>query len=100
MILLLICSGGMSTSILVQALEKEAKKHQIENFQAIAIGANQLEEYKNQNFDYILVAPQIKHKFSKMEEFAKEVNKKIYLIPPMEYTPIGAPTLFKNILKL
>lgn len=97
--ILLICSGGMSTSILVAALEKEAKKKKIQDFIATAIGAHEIDQYI-QDYEYILIAPQIKHKFKTFEEIAKSNSKKVYQIQPMEYTPIGAPKLLESILKL
>ncbi|MEE3928305.1 hypothetical protein V2E24_01815 [Mycoplasmopsis ciconiae] len=95
---LLICSGGMSTQILITSLEKEAHKQNIQNFEAQAIGANELEDFKEE-FDIILVAPQIKHKFDQINEVAQKKGKKIYQIQMMEYNPIGAPKLLKNVVK-
>ncbi|QIW62487.1 PTS sugar transporter subunit IIB [Mycoplasmopsis gallinacea] len=95
---LLICSGGMSTQILISSLEKEASKLNLDNFSAKAIGTNEIEEFEG-DFDIVLVAPQIKHKYSQIEEFAVSKNKKIYQIQITEYSPIGASKLIQNILK-
>lgn len=97
--ILLICSGGMSTHILMQSLEKEAKKMEIANYSADAIGAYELDDYQK-DFDVILVAPQIRFKFDTYEKHAKNHNKLVYQIQPMEYNPIGAPKLLQNVLKL
>ncbi|QGZ97521.1 PTS sugar transporter subunit IIB [Mycoplasma sp. NEAQ87857] len=97
--ILLICSGGMSTFMLIQALEKEAKKLNINNFSADAIGANEIDEY-DKDFDILLVAPQIKHKFEQMQEIASSRNKKIYQISMAEYSPLGTNKLLTNIAKV
>ncbi|WP_027120580.1 PTS sugar transporter subunit IIB [Mycoplasmopsis lipofaciens] len=96
---LLICSGGMSTHILISSLEKEAKKMGIDNFEADAIGANEADDYEG-TFDVLLVAPQIKHKWEQMVEFAQSKNKKIYQIQMTEYSPIGAGKLLTNVKAL
>ncbi len=97
--ILLVCSGGMSTSILIDALRKQATKQGISDFDAIAVGAHELDNHLA-DYDYVLVAPQIKHKFAAIKEKVEAAGKKAYSIPPMEYTPIGAPKLFSSILKL
>ncbi|MBW0594374.1 PTS sugar transporter subunit IIB [Mycoplasmopsis anatis] len=96
---LLICSGGMSTQILINSLEKEAKNLQINNFSANAIGLPEMDEYQN-DFDIILVAPQVKYRYDQVEQFAKSKNKLIYQIQMVEYTPLGANKLLTNIKRL
>ncbi|WP_027334167.1 hypothetical protein [Mycoplasma elephantis] len=96
---LLICSGGMSTHILISSLEKEAKQLGIP-FKANAIGVTEIEEYPNNDYQIILVAPQIRFKFIEFEKFAKQKNKLIYQIQPMEYNPVGASKLLKNVKKI
>lgn len=96
---LLVCSGGMSTSILIDALKKEATKKGIKDFEAIAVGAHEMDNHLA-DYEYVLVAPQIKHKFEGIKAKVLAAGKKAYSIPPMEYTPIGAPKLFNSILSL
>lgn len=95
---LLICSGGMSTQILIGQLKKEADKIAYD-FEAEAIGANELDDY-TKSFDIILVAPQIKYKFNELSEVAKAKNVKIYQIDMTEYNPVGAGKLIQNIKKV
>lgn len=94
---ILVCSGGMSTSILIDSLKKEAEKLGKE-FSAKAIGVNEVNENLN-DCDIVLVAPQIKYKFDSIKEFVDSKNIKIYQIQPMEYTPVGANNLMKSIIK-
>ncbi|UUD36664.1 Lichenan-specific phosphotransferase enzyme IIB component [Mycoplasmopsis californica] len=97
--ILLICSGGMSTHILMSSLEKEAKQLGIE-FTANAIGVAELDEYARNDYDVILVAPQIRFKFAEFEKIAQAKRKLIYQIQPTEYNPVGVPRLLKNVKKL
>ncbi|MGL5296008.1 MAG: PTS sugar transporter subunit IIB [Culicoidibacterales bacterium] len=93
---LLVCSGGMSTTILVSALEKQAVGT---DFTFSAVGT---EQYENEveNFDMVLVAPQVKHRYNYFEEIAQEKEKRITQIAMTEYSPMGAPKLFKRIQSL
>ncbi|WP_426461326.1 PTS sugar transporter subunit IIB [Mycoplasma hafezii] len=95
---LLICSGGMSTQILIAQLEKEALKAGMQIFSANAIGANEMDDYED-GFDIILVAPQIKYKFDEISEFANKKGVKVYQIDLTEYNPVGAGKLIKNLQK-
>lgn len=97
--IILVCSGGFSTSILIGALQKEAVKNGIKDYEAIAVGAHELDNNIHLG-DIILVAPQIKHKFKEINDKVLAKGKKCYLIQPQEYTPIGAPKLFKQVLSL
>lgn len=97
---ILVCSGGMSTSILISSLEKEAAKLNIENFSAIAVGVNEIESKLDDSYTVLLVAPQVKYKFEEMKKIAESKNVKCYQIQPTEYTSIGAPNLMKSIMKL
>ncbi len=94
----MVCSGGMSSAIVVQAVLKEAQKNDFD-LEMIAVGSGEIEEKIKENFDLVLVAPQVKHQFSRYEELAKENNVPIELIPPMGYTPIGAPKTLEQIKK-
>lgn len=94
---ILVCSGGMSTSILIDALKKEATKAGKE-LSANAIGVNEIS--KISDCDIVLVAPQIKYKFDSIKEHTDSKRIKIYQIEPTEYTPIGAPKLMSSILKI
>ncbi|MGL4624890.1 MAG: PTS sugar transporter subunit IIB [Culicoidibacterales bacterium] len=93
---LLVCSGGMSTTILVSALQKQAAGT---DFTFDAVGTEQY-EHEVENFDMVLVAPQVKHRFSYFDEIAQEKGKKITQIAMTEYSPMGAPKLFARIKEL
>ncbi|MGL5916160.1 MAG: PTS sugar transporter subunit IIB [Culicoidibacterales bacterium] len=93
---LLVCSGGMSTTILVSALEKQAVGTA---FTFHAVGT---EQYENEvdNFNLVLVAPQVRHRYSYFDEIAQEKGKLISQIAMTEYSPMGAPKLFTRIKAL
>ena len=55
---LLVCAGGMSTSILMKKMEKYAADQGIADFEIAAVG---VAAYKDiwQNYDCILLGPQV-----------------------------------------
>ncbi|GEQ04022.1 MULTISPECIES: PTS sugar transporter subunit IIB [Staphylococcus] len=92
---IMVCSGGMSSSMIVDAVKKEAAK---ENFdlEIVAVGT---EAFENEIADYDLglVAPQVRHRLDKFKKIGEAVNKPVDVIDPMGYTPIGAPKILKQI---
>lgn len=96
---LMVCSGGMSSAIVVKAILKEADSSGF-GLEMKAVGTGEFEdELKNENYDLALVAPQVKHRLSVFQETAKAFNVPVELIVPMGYTPIGAPKVLQQIKK-
>lgn len=94
--ILLVCSGGMSSAIVVKSIEKEAIKENM-TVEVKAIGTGEyLEEIKN-GWDIVLVAPQVRHRLPVFEETAKEYNIPIAVISPRGYSPMGGTELIKQI---
>ena len=60
---LFVCSGGMSSAIVEKALKTEAEKANVE-IQANAVGSGEAQDaISNNDWDIILVAPQVKNRF-------------------------------------
>ena len=78
---LFVCSGGMSSTIAVNALKKEAAKH---------------DEVKN-GWNCVMVAPQIRHRFDNIKAAADAQNIPCALIEPMAYSPLGGPKLYTQM---
>lgn len=95
----MVCSGGMSSSIVVKAIREEAARQNMD-LTIEAIGSGEVEDTLNDgNYDLLLVAPQVKHRYKDFEATANEAGVPIELIEPMGYTPIGAPRTMKQIKK-
>ncbi len=93
--LLLICAGGMSTSMLIRKLEKHAEEIGIENFVCEAHGVTSFEEmYKD--WDVTLYAPQIANKADYLKSIAP-VGYPIGKIEPADYAIGNAQKIFKQI---
>ncbi|RAL26449.1 PTS sugar transporter subunit IIB [Thermoflavimicrobium daqui] len=92
---LMVCSGGMSSAIVVKSVQQEAAKQGF-SLEIKAVGTNEF-EHELPHYDLGLVAPQVKHRLSFFQEIGKKLGKPIELIPPMGYTPLGGPKLIKLI---
>ncbi len=95
---LIVCSGGMSSSIVVNTIKKEAEKEDIE-IKVKAVGTGEFIDEVKEDWDLVLVAPQVRHRFAGFEEQAKEENIPIELIPPQSYSPLGGTNLISQIKK-
>lgn len=97
---LFICSGGMSSAIVEQALNKEAKKTGFD-LESSAVGSGEAESaIKQTDWDIIFVAPQVKHRFNQLKEIADGVAIPIELIPARDYSPLGGKNLLASVQKL
>jgi cellobiose PTS system EIIB component len=92
---LMVCSGGMSSAIVVKAIKDLADK-QGYPLEIRAVGTHEFED-ELVHYDLGLVAPQVKHRLGHFEEIGKRSGKPVVLIPPLGYTPIGAPKVLDLI---
>lgn len=96
---LLVCSGGMSSAIVVKAIQNEAAKQNID-MTVKSIGAGELREQLKGGWDIMLVAPQVRHRLAEFQEAAAESGVPVALIPPQGYTPLGGAIVIAEIHKL
>lgn len=97
--ILMVCSGGMSSAIVVKAIEKEAQKYNIE-LEVKAVGTGEYEDEVRRGWDIVLVAPQVRHRLPVFEQTANELNIPIAIISPQGYSPLGGPILVEQIKKM
>lgn len=78
--ILLVCGGGFSTSALMNKVRKYSDEHDLN----VEIDAAGVGEYTSiyQNYDVILVAPQIRYK---KDEVKSATQKPVEVIPFREY---------------
>ena len=89
---LLICAGGMSTSILMKKLEKYAVDNGVDlTIRAVGVG-----EFVDvcADFDVMLLGPQIMYQ---RDNVAQKSGKPTAVIPPQDYGIGNAPAIFKLI---
>jgi cellobiose PTS system EIIB component len=97
---LLTCLGGMSSSMVVAALIKEAAALGIE-VESKAVGTTEVARtLKAEKWDGILVAPQVRHALKNLSVVAAEHNVPIVAIKPQAYSPIGSKMLIDHLREM
>ncbi|ASI91661.1 MULTISPECIES: PTS sugar transporter subunit IIB [Vibrio] len=81
--ILLLCSAGMSTSILVKKMEEAAKNQSIDA-EILAVPIAEFET-KLADWDVFLLGPQVKFRQQEFAALAAEQGKKVLAINPMDY---------------
>ncbi|OAN19068.1 PTS sugar transporter subunit IIB [Photobacterium jeanii] len=81
--ILLCCSAGMSTSMLVKKMEQAAAEQGIE----CVIEAHGVTVFNEliQDFDVCLLGPQVRFQQSELQKIADDYNKQVAPIPPQMY---------------
>lgn len=95
---LIVCSWGMSTSLLVDSMVTAAKARQIElSVEALSAG-----EYAAlvDTSDVILIAPQIRHLRKSIEKLALSAGKPVALIEPFHYATMNGQAVLEQVLNL
>lgn len=90
--ILLCCSAGMSTSLLVTKMKKVAEERGLE----VEINAVALELFDENlpNYDIFLLGPQVKFKKTDFQKKADEYGKRVEVINMIDYgTMNGAKVL-------
>lgn len=90
---LLVCAGGMSTSILMKKLEKYAEEQGID-FEVAAVGETAYRDVCH-NYDCILLGPQIGYMKDEIKEGSD--NMPLDVIAPQDYGIGNCENIFAQI---
>lgn len=91
---ILLCSGGMSTTIIKNKLN-EINDLGVE-FTASGIQGNNWEDIALAN-DIVLVSPQIRFQLEEVKKVCEPKGIFVFAIPPLMYSPIKAKDLWEAI---
>ncbi|EOL44655.1 hypothetical protein RV11_GL002402 [Enterococcus phoeniculicola] len=97
---LLVCAGGFSTTMMMEAMKKVVKgseKLAIEDYPMEAIGVDKLERYIDE-YDVILVGPQLSHKYEYIAQEAKKRRKPTVLLTSDIYGSMDGSTVMKQAI--
>ncbi|MGX6592077.1 PTS system, cellobiose-specific IIB component [Cetobacterium ceti] len=81
--ILLLCSAGMSTSIVVKKMLESAEKRGIE-VEIKAVGLEMFQENLDK-YDTFLLGPQVRFRKDELNAIAQEKGKKVEVINTMDY---------------
>lgn len=90
--IMLVCAGGMSTGILMKKMEKWAEEKGIE-LEVKAYGVQSYED-EYQNYDCILIGPQISYK---ADEIKSKVNIPVDQIQSFDYAIGNVDNIMKQV---
>lgn len=97
--ILLVCSGGMSSSMIVKALVNEGKKEGLE-IVSKAVSMGDFESELKNGWDGALVAPQIRYKMDEFKVLGEENNVPIQVIEVKGYSPLGGKILLAQVKEM
>lgn len=97
--IMLCCSDGMSTSLLVSKMEEVAANKGIEA-EIWAIGLGRITEYLENSPDVILLGPQIRYKLNSVKEMYKDTKVKIDAINMLDYGAMKGEKVLEHALQL
>lgn len=98
--ILLCCAGGFSTTMLMENIKKVVRnsaKLDEKDFSLIAIPAETLET-EIDNYDIVLIGPQISHKIDFIKALAEPRNKPYLIIDKDIYGAMDGATVLKMAL--
>lgn len=96
--ILLACSAGMSTSLLVTKMEAAAKESNIDAKIWAIPEANLANEITN--CDVVLLGPQVRFMLNKAEEIAKPHNVPVEVINMMHYGTCNGKAVLDRAIEL
>ncbi|SDD58331.1 PTS sugar transporter subunit IIB [Sporomusa acidovorans] len=97
--ILLVCSGGMSSAIVVKAIEKEAVKVGL-TVTVKSVGSGEFGEEIKNGWDIALVAPQVRHRLAFFQEAAADYHVPVTTVTPQGYNPLGGAIILADIKKV
>ena len=96
--ILLACSAGMSTSLLVSKMEEAAEKKGLE-VNIWAVGQDKAKE-EMEKADVLLIGPQMRFMKKKFGKVADEVGIPLDVIDPMAYGRVDGEAVLNKALEL
>lgn len=96
--IIIVCSWGMSTSLLVDSMQSAAARMQI----ALIVEALSAGEFaaRVEECDVVLIAPQIRHLRKSIEKLAQSTGKPVALIEPFHYATMNGKAVLEQALQL
>lgn len=96
--ILLACSSGMSTSLLVSKMEEAAEKQGVE-VTIWAVGQDKAKQ-DMEKADVLLIGPQMRFMKKKLGKVAEEIGIPLDVIDPVAYGRVDGEAVLKKALEL
>jgi PTS system cellobiose-specific IIB component len=96
--ILLCCSAGMSTSLLVEHMKKAAKERGLQA-EILAVALHEFGQYLDE-FDVVLLGPQVRYKLPEFRQAATEKGKPCDVIDMVAYGMLNGGKVLDQALAL
>ena len=97
--IVLCCSAGMSTSLVVEKMQDAAKEKGID-VEIKAVPVSSVEDFDSSHkIDILLLGPQVKFKLNELKEVYKDQNTLVDVINMMDYGMINGEKILTDALK-
>jgi cellobiose PTS system EIIB component len=98
--IVLVCSAGMSTSLLVTKMESAAQQKGMNAVIKALPEAEISRAIDSEQIDVILLGPQVRYLQAKIKELASHKNIPVDLIQPMHYGMMDGNAVLEQAIKL
>ena len=97
--IMLFCAAGMSTSLLVSKMQKEAESRGLNDLKIWAVS---VQEYERElpNVDVCLLGPQVRFRLNHAKELGGKHNVPVDVISMMDYGSCNGPKVLDQALNL
>ncbi|MGF1683922.1 PTS sugar transporter subunit IIB [Photobacterium makurazakiensis] len=96
--ILLMCTAGMSTSMMVQKMQESAAEQKIEAT-IEAFGSERFNDLVTE-YDVVLLGPQLKYMHNEFKKRAEPYGKTVEVINPMDYAVMNGQKVLAHALEL
>jgi cellobiose PTS system EIIB component len=96
--IVLVCAAGMSTSLVVKRMRKEAANRQLD-VEVIAIPMEEFDQ-QIQDASVVLVGPQVRFRLAEFEKKGKNYGVPVAMIDPRDYGMVNGAKILDTALSL
>lgn len=98
--IMLVCTAGMSTSLLVSKMQQSAREHEIDA-DVFAVGVGEVEEaLAEKNVDVLLLGPQVRFKKIEYEKKVEGQNIPVEVVNMHDYGMVNGEKVLQDALDL
>lgn len=97
--ILLACSAGMSTSILLQKMQKYIADNNLKlhvDAHSTIAATQEIEK----DYDLLLLGPQVRYELPKFQKICQRINKPVDVINPADYGMANGKAVVEHALKI
>lgn len=96
--IMLVCSAGMSTSLLVTKMNRVIKEKNLDA-EAFAVAEADVKNYIDKA-DVVLLGPQVRYLLNKMQDTFKDTNVKVGIIETVNYGTMNGEKVLEQAMNL